>query len=299
MNPPEISVVLATQNVAEQSSRCLDSLRNQTLSECAEIIVADASTDGTDEMIRSRYPGVRLIHFDRPLGLPQLTREALRQARGRVLVVTDPYCVFPPDWLEKMRKAHETDFPVIGGAVEKVNCGGLLSWACYFADYGPFMLPASRQVTPLLAGNHVSYKRWVIKPKLDSMEDGFWKVFFHADLTRQGIRFLFEPDLVVHYSRPDTLLSFLRRYFRHAHFFAAFRCRRISPAGRFLRLVSSPALPAVLFYQRLRAGWKNKRHRSRFLKSLPLLAVFVTVWAAGEFTGYLLGPDSVRKEVYD
>jgi len=295
MNAPHISVVMATKNPGQQLYPCLDSLRDQDQSITAEIIVADASTDDSEQIIRARYPDVRVLHFDASMDSPQLIREALRQARGQIIAVTDAYCRFPPHWLANLQRAHEMDYAVIGGAVENGNSDGLLNWACFFADYGAFMLPAPRRVTSVLAGNHVTYKKWLIELKFDSMREGFWKVFFHQDLQREGVRFLFDPSLVVYFTRHDTFLNFCRRYFRNARIFAALRCKRISSASRFLRLITAPALPAVLFYRRL-IGLRTKGHRVRFLLSVPLLALFVTVWAVGEFAGYLLGPGRVLTE---
>ena len=296
MNAPHISVVMATKNPGRHLYPCLDSLRDQDPSVTAEIIVADASTDGSEQLIRTRYPNVRVLHFDTSMGPPQLIREALRQARGQIIAVTDAYCRFPPQWLANLSQAHEMDYAVIGGAVENGNSDGLFGWACFFADYGAFMLPAQPRVTALLAGNNVSYKKWLLDQKLGSMYDGFWKVFFHRDLEREGIQFLFDPSLVVYYTRHNTLFSFLTRYYRNARLFAAFRCNRISLASRFLRVIASPALPPVLLYQRLRARLTKKAHLLRFLLSLPLLTLFVTVWAAGEFSGYLQGPNRLCKE---
>ena len=295
MNAPQISVVMATKNPGQQLFLCLDSLRDQDQSVTSEIIVADASTDGSEQIIRARYPDVRVLHFDPAIGSPQLIREALRQARGQIIAVTDAYCRFPPEWTAKLRQAHESDYPVIGGAVENRDTPGLVSWACFFADYGAFMLPASRRVTSVLAGNHVTYKKWLIELKFDSMREGFWKVFFHQDLERVGVRFLFDPSMVVYCARHDTFLDFSVRYFRNARLFAALRCKRMSSASRLLRLIATPVLPTVLLYRRL-TGLRTKGHRVRFLLSLPLLAAFVTVWAMGEFAGYLMGPRRLRAE---
>src|SRR5260370_42068132 len=113
MNGPQISVVIATQNSSLYLRPCLDSLRNQDQSAAAEIIVADASTDGSAEIIRGRYPDVLLLHSDRPLGLPGLLLEAPRQARGQIIAVTDAYCRFPPQWLANPPQAPEREYPVI------------------------------------------------------------------------------------------------------------------------------------------------------------------------------------------
>ena len=298
MSQPDVSVVMATHNAAGTIGECLESLKKQTFRGEAEIIVADCSTDGTDELIRKRFPGAKVLHFDRPRGVPELIREAMRHTEGRIVAVTEPRCSFPADWLEKLRRAHESEYSVIGGAVENGRPDGLVSWACYFADYGGFMLPSDRKVTPILAGNHISYKREIIQERLDSMGEGFWKFFFNQELTRRGIPFLFDPELVAYYVPPETFWSFARRYYQHARFFAALRSREMSLGVRFLRAVSSPALPLVLLYRRLRAPFGKGRYRAELFLSVPFLAAFVTAWAAGELVGYLMGPARPPQQVY-
>src|SRR6266403_4666392 len=133
MNAPQISVVMAAKNPGQHIFPCLDSLRDQDQSVSSEIIVADASADGSEQIIRARYPAVRVLHFDPSIGPPQLIREALRHARGQIIAITDVYCRFPPEWTARLRQAHEGDYPVIGGAVENRDTSGLVSWACFLA----------------------------------------------------------------------------------------------------------------------------------------------------------------------
>lgn len=64
MNPPLVSVILIGYNDAKRIVRALDSLRNQTLKSIEIIVVDDASTDATSEIIASvasNDPRVRLI----------------------------------------------------------------------------------------------------------------------------------------------------------------------------------------------------------------------------------------------
>jgi glycosyltransferase involved in cell wall biosynthesis len=297
MSVPEISVVMTTHNVASSVKSCLESLRRQSLREAAEIIVADSSTDGTDEMIRDQFPEVRLLHTERPAGLPELMRDALKSARGRIVAVTDPWCTFPEDWLEKVRRAHNSEFAVIGGAVENGCTDRIIDWACYFADYGAFMLPAEKKETPVLPGNHVSYKREAVVAALDAMQDGFRKTLFHWDLARRGVRFLFNPELVARWARRNSFGDFARRYFHNGRAFAAVRSKRISSLERAARALTAPALPVLLLIQRLRAVLGKRRHLARVLATVPLVAVFVIAWSAGEFLGYLAGPEKAPRGV--
>jgi hypothetical protein len=160
------------------------------------------------------------------------------------------------------------------------------------------MLPASRRVTSVLAGNHISYKRWLLQESLESMYDGYWKVFFHSELKRQGIRFLFDPELVISCAQCESFSDFLRRYYRHAFHFGALRCRRILLGARLLRMVTAPALPLLLLYRRLSAVWGKQKNRVRLLLSTPLLAVFVLSWSAGELAGYVRGSGVLPGQQY-
>jgi glycosyltransferase involved in cell wall biosynthesis len=114
MKDPSVSVVMAMQGTSPELSKCLDSLASQTLQEDMEIIVADCSTDGI-HVDATQYPAVRLLHFARPLSIPELLKRALQEARGSIVVVTDHHCLFPSGWLEKLRRKHDSEFAVIGG----------------------------------------------------------------------------------------------------------------------------------------------------------------------------------------
>jgi len=290
MNAPEISVVMATRNAAAYVEQALESLAGQEAAPETEIIVADSSSDGTGHIIRSRFPKVRLLECNRSAPTPALLLDALRAAEGRIIVLTEPYCRFPSDWLQGLRRAHDSEFAVIGGAVACADSAGLVDWACYFADYGAFLPAAPKRETPVLAGNHVSYKREVVAQALGSMPDGFRKTFFHWDLGRQGARFLFDPELVIHWERRNGFGECMRRFFCNGRDFAVTRSKRIPQSERVLRLLTAPALPALLLYRRLRPVISQRGYTARVFLALPLVAAFVVVWSAGEFLGYLDDP---------
>ncbi len=57
-----LSVIIASFNTRELLANCLQSIYRNPPGEPFEIIVVDdASTDGTSEMVRARFPGVRLL----------------------------------------------------------------------------------------------------------------------------------------------------------------------------------------------------------------------------------------------
>jgi glycosyltransferase involved in cell wall biosynthesis len=280
-----VSVVVANRDSGADLEECLNSLLHQACSGGIEVLVCDCSVGGAIEHIRSHFPSVRVFPSEaadaaRALG------DALGEAEGEIVVVTDANCRFPQGWLRKLQRAHDSDFAVIGGVVENGCKKGMLGWACYFADYGRFMLPAKRCETSFLAGNHVSYKRSLLERSHHLIENGFYKVFFHWALAKQGVRFLFDPDLVVYYVCPHTFSSFTSNYYCQARAFAEMRCRSDS-RSRLMRLLSVPALPALLLIRRVWPVLGKRRDTGKLLLSIPALAVFATAWSAGEMAGYL------------
>jgi hypothetical protein len=281
---PLVSVVLASCHGSAILTRCLDSLGKQTLPGI-ETIVADAT--GQARELAVRYPKVRFLVGDNRLDDAYLLKLALADARGDIVAVTNPHCVFPPDWLEKLRQSHASDFAVIGGAVEHGGPDTLSAWACYLADYGAFAPAARRRVTPVLAGNHISYKRAILEEFADSLRDGYWKVFLLQTITNRGVRFLFEPNLVIGCIQDSSFRDFGREYYRNASRFAAARAKEFSPAARLAHIIMAPALPLVLLYRRVSAIRKSGVKLSRLLTAFPLLVILMLYWAAGEFAGYL------------
>jgi glycosyltransferase involved in cell wall biosynthesis len=267
-------------------ARCLDSLGKQTLPE-AETIVAD--TSGHTLEWAQRYPQVRFLAGDNRLDDARLLQVALDDARGDIVVVTNPHCVFPLDWLEKLRQSHASDFAVIGGAIEHGGPDTLSGWTRYLADYGAFAPSTPRREVPVLAGNHISYKRAVLKGSGDALRDGYWKVFLLQNLSRRGIPFLFDPELVIRCVQDGDFRDFALGYYWNAFRFAEARTHGLSFIARLAHVVTAPALPLVLLFRRVRAIPIVDIKLTRLIAALPLLAVLMLFWSAGEFAGYLKG----------
>ena len=49
-------------------------------------------------------------------------------------------------------------------------------------------------------------------------------------------------------------------------------------------------MPAILFYRIVKQIRAKNRLRSELRGALPILAIFVIIWAWGEMVGYALGP---------
>ncbi|HEX3050094.1 MAG TPA: glycosyltransferase family 2 protein [Aggregatilineaceae bacterium] len=97
----DLSILIVSWNVADLLADCLDSIRADGLQ--LEVIVVDsASADHSVELIRERYPWVRLFAQDQNIGFTRGNNLALEQAQGRYVLLLNPDTVVHGDALQKM-----------------------------------------------------------------------------------------------------------------------------------------------------------------------------------------------------
>lgn len=88
-----VSVVVTTRNRRDDLRTCLHSVQTQDVP-LELIVIDDASTDGTAEMVRAEFPAAKLIVHQQAQGYIRGRNEAARLATGDVLVSLDDDAVF-------------------------------------------------------------------------------------------------------------------------------------------------------------------------------------------------------------
>lgn len=102
----EVSVIVLNHNGRRWLGPCLDALAAQRHAPAFEVIVADnASTDGSADFVRERYPDVRLHEAGANLGFAGGNNAGAAQARGAVLVFLNNDTAPEPDWLARLHAA--------------------------------------------------------------------------------------------------------------------------------------------------------------------------------------------------
>lgn len=89
----QLSIVIVSWNVRELLKVCLTSI-DSSLNSSAwawEVIVVDgASEDGTQEMVRTEFPWVRLIECQENVGFPRGNNIGINQANGHFVLLLNP-----------------------------------------------------------------------------------------------------------------------------------------------------------------------------------------------------------------
>ncbi|HTS07806.1 MAG TPA: glycosyltransferase family 2 protein [Candidatus Eisenbacteria bacterium] len=99
----EISIVIVAWNAKKYLELCLDSLLAAPSRRSMETIVVDnASSDGTSEMITTRFPWVKLIKSQENLGFSRGNNLGIRRARGRYIALVNPDVIVLPGCLDAL-----------------------------------------------------------------------------------------------------------------------------------------------------------------------------------------------------
>jgi hypothetical protein len=92
-NTPCATVLITTKNRARVLSKAIDSVLGQSVP-LELVVVDDGSTDGTAEMIRDRFPQVRLVRNEKSLGIIAARNAAMREIKSDIVFTLDDDAAF-------------------------------------------------------------------------------------------------------------------------------------------------------------------------------------------------------------
>lgn len=128
---PLVSVIIASYNTRTLLRDCLRSLAECPSRSRWEVYVVDnASCDGSAEMVEREFPWVRLLRSARNRGYAYANNLALRQARGRYLLLLNPDTVVAPDAIDRLVAALEADPDAAIAGPRLIRPDGSLDLAC-------------------------------------------------------------------------------------------------------------------------------------------------------------------------
>ena len=102
-----VAVVVVSWNCAEYLGGCLESLAALARPPREVVVVDNASTDGSQALVRERFPRVRLVECATNLGFAAANNLGIRETRSPFVLVLNPDTRLAPDFLEHLLPAFE------------------------------------------------------------------------------------------------------------------------------------------------------------------------------------------------
>jgi GT2 family glycosyltransferase len=297
----DVSVIIPSYNSSKTIASCLESILAQEAPP-VEIIVVDSSTDGTDRLIRSRYPMVQLYHFKQRTFPGPARNFGATLAKGSIVAFIDSDCIAASDWVKRLASRHSEGHRIVGGAIEVGNPDSQIAWAGHLGEFREFLpLGEERPVLHVPTCN-LSYRRMIFN-KYGGFPIAYYPqedLLFNYMLNQFGFEVWFDPGLRVrHFCRED-----MRGYLSHQHRIGRVtRCtlRRIEMEGSsiakvgWLAYITSPGLGLIKYIRTagifLREFQTQTNQRPGILLLLLLGAVW---WARGFASGARTGLSGVR-----
>jgi hypothetical protein len=127
----DVSVIIVSYNTKTYLRECLTSFFDDPSPLVREVIVVDnASSDGSTEMVKTDFPGVTLIANPSNLGYAKAVNRGIEKAGGRYLLILNPDVEVNPESIRGLRSFMERtpDAGITGGKL--LNPDGTLQMSC-------------------------------------------------------------------------------------------------------------------------------------------------------------------------
>ena len=156
-----MSVIVPCYNEESNIAGALECLLRQDAGFPYEVMVVDSSADRTPQIVRERFPSVRLVRSEVRLSCGAARNAGLRHARGDRILFTDADVRVPPDWVRTLAaKLEHADG--VGGPLENGTPWSLTGTVNYYLEFCrllPWRGARVRRQWPFFAGANAGYRR--------------------------------------------------------------------------------------------------------------------------------------------
>jgi glycosyltransferase involved in cell wall biosynthesis len=211
----DFSIVVPVFNAAKDVERCVRALLLQTYpTHRYEIIIVDNnSTDRSAEIVRDGFNRLRLVR-EAEQGSYSARNRGSREARGEVVVFTDPDCEPRADWLEQIRYAMAGPGTgvVLGDRRFARDTGILGMLAAYESALGSHIFTTQRVECYYAYTNNMAVRGAILKNLngFRNLNRGADSLFLRQAIERYGRSVLkYAPGAVVRHLEIDGIRDYL------------------------------------------------------------------------------------------
>ena len=213
-NEKLVSIIILNWNGKDYTGSCLQSIYKNTNYGAYEIIVVDnGSTDGSQEMIKSKFPKVRLIENKRNVGFAGGNNIGIRASSGDYVFLLNNDTLVTKNWMGKMVGVMESDekIGVLGPHLPENEKSETYYGGGSIDDSGAAKHSFSRKAGEFeqVGGAAFMIRREVID-EIGVLDEGFFPIYFEETdycfrVADAGWKVFFTPDTkIIHFGSKLT-----------------------------------------------------------------------------------------------
>ncbi len=120
MNLPPVTIAILNWNNADALPACIESVQRQTYPAVELRLLDNASTDGSSDLLRQRYPHLPLTVYETNLGFARAHNHAIRQSQTPYYMPLNPDVILTPTYVAEMVRVAELH-PRVGSVAGKLR----------------------------------------------------------------------------------------------------------------------------------------------------------------------------------
>ncbi len=238
MGKPLVSVLVIVYNSLDDLEDCLSSVLDSDYPNVEIIAVDNASTDGSPDFIRQKFPSVKLIEYALNLGFCEANNRAIRLAKGYFILLLNPDTRLPRDTISILVNRMEKD-PQIGILAPKmlflqepgvINSAGLQSNRIFYSCDRGFLEydrgqcdeagASLTEASVIGACGGAMFVRKAVIDKIGLFDSRYFMYYEDLDFGIRswlaGYKALYTPDAIVyHRMRASGRSEYLNEYMDH------------------------------------------------------------------------------------
>jgi len=207
---PQVSIIIPSYQSARHIRKCLSALEEQKTQVVYEVVLVDSSSDGTDGIVSSEFPWVRMTHFPDRKTTGQGRNLGIGLARGRFILFTDTDCVACPEWVERMYDAFDEYSALgVGGPMANGTPWSPTGTAGFYLEFFRFQAGGGEPFpVHFLVGGNSGFRREIFQDTSYSDDSLGEDMLFSWRASRKGT-IMFVPNAEILHSNRSGIRLFL------------------------------------------------------------------------------------------
>lgn len=288
MNEPLLSVVVPSVNGWSDLEPCLGALDGERRETPLEVLVPERCGEAVRNQLALTFPWVRVLPVPATTTIPMMRALAFDVARAPSVAVIEDHVQVRPGWARSLLSARQGS-AIIGGGVANAATARLVDRAAFLCEYSHLLPPLDAGEVPWVTGNNTLYDRGLLELHREATHAGQWENHLHEVAKARGTSLLSHPEIIVDHKKHYTVGEYLSQRYLYARSYAGARVAGASLVRRIAWGGAALALPPVLLWRIVSRCLHKRVPRWQLWQSVPLLALFVCGWGAGEVIGAWFG----------